>query len=145
MSWLFGNVFGVFLPIHSKSVCGFYTVTFLLAWNYTANVRLATTMQSQQQIQILGYHISVDAAIRDKIFNTKNNEFFNWKKIRVVEKKIYRKRKPPTTFLCCWWLYVAGRGCSVWFYGRFEQFVNIPVKQVSWSEKKCSFLYPVAI
>ena len=33
--------------------------------------------QSQQQIQILGYHISVDTVIRDKIFNTQNNEFFN--------------------------------------------------------------------
>ena len=36
--------------------------------------------QSQQRIQILGYHISVDSEIRDKIFNTQNNEFFNLKK-----------------------------------------------------------------
>ena len=35
--------------------------------------------QSQQRIQILGYHISVVAVIRDNIFNTQNNEFFNWK------------------------------------------------------------------
>ena len=33
--------------------------------------------QSQQRIQILGYLISEDAVIRDKIFNTQNNEFFN--------------------------------------------------------------------
>ena len=51
--------------------------------------------QSQQRIQILGYHISVDAVIRDEIFNTQNNEFFNWRKN--IVKKLYRKRKrkPP--------------------------------------------------
>ena len=33
--------------------------------------------QSQQRIQIFGYHISVDAVMRDKIFHMQNNEFFN--------------------------------------------------------------------
>ena len=52
--------------------------------NHTANVHLATTSLSMQRIQILGYHISVDAAIRDK------------------------KRKPPHNIsvllkiVCCW-------------------------------------------
>ena len=53
--------------------------------------------QSQQRIQILGYHIFVDALIRDKIFNTQNNEFSNFKK-KYTEKE---KENRPTTFLCC--------------------------------------------
>ena len=52
--------------------------------------------QSQQRIQILGYHIYVDAVIRDKIFNTQNNEFFNWKK-KYRKFFFYRKRKKKTT------------------------------------------------
>ena len=46
--------------------------------------------QSQQRIQILGYHIFVDAVIRDKIFNTQNKEFFNWKT------KNYREKEKKT-------------------------------------------------
>ena len=65
--------------------------------------------QSQQRIQISGYHISLDAVIRDKIFNTQNNEFFNWKKLyckKNITEKV--KRKPPRNIyvllkiLCCW-------------------------------------------
>ena len=33
--------------------------------------------QSRQRIQIHGYHIYVDAVIRDKIFNMQINEFFS--------------------------------------------------------------------
>ena len=67
--------------------------------------------QSQQRIQILGYHNSVDAVIRDKIFNTQNNEFFNWKKKRIVKKYTEKeKENHPTTFLCCLRLYVAEKG-----------------------------------
>ena len=48
--------------------------------------------QSQQRIQILGYHISVDAVIRDKIsktnFSIENNTFC---------KKNLQKKKKKTT------------------------------------------------
>ena len=70
-----------------------------------------------QRIQILGYHISVDAIIRDKIFNTQNNKFFQLKKTYLKKNIRKRKRKPLHNILCCWRLYVAGRGSSVWFYG----------------------------
>ena len=74
--------------------------------------------QSQQRIQILGYHISVDAVIRKKYLTRKIMNF-------LIEKKTYckkiftekEKENHSTTFLCCWRLYVAGRWCSVWFYG----------------------------
>ena len=53
--------------------------------------------QSQQRIQNLGYHISVDAVIRDKIFNTQNDEFFNRKKT-YCKKKIQKKKTTPQHF-----------------------------------------------
>ena len=79
-----------------------------IQWNHTANVHLATT-SLKEGIQILWYHISVDAVIRDKILNTQNNEFFNWKQ-KLLLKKLYRKRKrkPPHNIsvllkiVCCW-------------------------------------------
>ena len=57
--------------------------------------------QSQQGIQIFGYHISIDAVIRDKIFNTQNNEFFYWRK-NVFKKKYTEKEKEnnPTQHFC---------------------------------------------
>ena len=49
--------------------------------------------QSQQRIQILGYHISLDTVIRDKIFNTQKSEFFNRKKTRIVKKTYTENEK----------------------------------------------------
>ena len=43
---------------------------------------------------------------------------FSIEKKHIVKKYTEKeKENHPTTFLCYWKLYVAGRGCSVWFYG----------------------------
>ena len=51
--------------------------------------------QSQQQIQMLWYHNSVDAVIRDKIFHTQNDELSIEKK-NVLYKKYIQKKKKKT-------------------------------------------------
>ena len=62
------------------------------------------------------------AVIKDRIFNTQNIlciiEIFQLKKNALLKRIIQKKENEnqPTTFLCCWRLDVAGRGCSEWFY-----------------------------